>query len=650
MSSNNQHFYKFKEFRLDVAERLLVRDETPVSLMPKVFDVLAVLVEQNGHLVEKDELLRVVWEDAFVEESNVARVIHSLRKILGEDAENKFIETVPKKGYRFIAEVEKVNGAKSNGNGFATEINGNHFSQNGRPRSETVAEIADAPMPLAFFNKRKAKLWIFGTLLIFSLLIVGVWYYDEVWSAGSQSNEITKKSIAVLPLKPISNEKRDSIYELGIAESLILKLSSAKDLTVRPLSATRRYQDLDQNPTAAGREQQVDFVLSSNYQIVGGKIRVTSQLINVQTGNVEETFKSEKDSANVFLMQDSLANEIGGTILVRFGKRESMRTASRGTSNEEAYRLFLQAAFIFDQWNKTEINTAIEYLEHAVRLDPNFAQAYVCLGYAYRFSSGKTDTPQKQYLKSKEAIEKALALDSNSADAHAVSGMLKSSYKSDFAGAETDFRRAFELQPESPMAFALYANFLIISGRFDDALIYNRKALEIDPAAAASKINHGVILYYAHRYEEATVYFRKLVEEDKNFAYAYFWLWLLYDLQGNEAQAFEWFIKYQTQIKTSPEIITLYQNAYQKTGWKGILREIIAQNEKKIITENYSGLYYEVACFHARLGNKDKAFEYLEKVLEHHIATITMIKVDPYLDSLHDDPRFADLVRRVGLN
>jgi len=655
MSSNNQHFYKFREFRLDVAERLLVRDETPVSLMPKVFDVLAVLVEKNGHLVEKDELLRVVWEDTFVEESNVARVIHSLRKILGEDAENKFIETVPKKGYRFVAEVEKVNGAKSNGNGFAAEINGNRFSQNGRAQSESVdivftGEIADKTTPSAFFNTRKTKFWLFGTLLILTLLIIGIWYYDEVWSVSPKPNEITKKSIAVLPLKPISNEKRDSIYELGIAESLILKLSSAKDLTVRPLSATRKYQDLDQNPTVAGREQQVDFVLSSNYQIVGGKIRVTSQLINVQTGNVEETFKSEKDSEDVFLMQDSLANEIGGTILVRFGKRESMRTANRGTSNEEAYRLFLQAAFIFDQWNKTEIDTAINYLEQAIRLDPNFAQAYVCLGYAYRFSSSKNETPQKLYLKSKEAIEKALALDSNSADAHAVSGMLKSSYKSDFAGAETDFKRAFELQPESPMAFALYANFLIISARFDEALIYNKKALEIDPAASASKINHGVILYYAHRYEEATVYFRKLVEDDKNFAYAYFWLWLLYDLQGNEAQAFEWFIKYQTQIKTSPEIIALYQNAYQKTGWKGILREIIGQNEQKIKTTNYSGLLYEIACFHARLGNKDKAFEYLEKVLDQRIASITMIKVDPYLDSLRSDPRFAELVRQVGLN
>lgn len=671
MSSNNQHFYQFKEFRLDIIERKLLRGSTSISLTPKVFDVLAVLVERGGHLVEKDELLRLVWEDAFVEEANVARVIHSLRKILGEDGENKFIETVPKKGYRFVAEVEKINVFVPSQNGFAveaqtvlTKTNGNSLlpngngrikteKQNGSRTAELIDEVffpktVDAQMQGEHSGRRSGKLWVSGIVVIFTLLLTGIWFYDDVWLVKDTEDET--KSIAVLPLKPIGGETRDPIYELGIAESLILKLSSAKDLTVRPLSATRKYLELDQNPTDAGREQQVDFILSSNYQISGGKIRVTSQLINIKTGSVEEVFKSEKNSSNVFLMQDALANEIGNTLLARFGKRENSMIARRGTSNEEAYRLYLQAAFIFDQWNKTEIGTAIEYLERAVKLDPNFAQAYVFLGYAYRFSPGKTfGAPPEQFLKSKEAIKKALALDENLADAHAVSGMLKSGYESDFAGAENDFRRALEMNSESPMAVALYANFLIISGRFDEAIVQNKKAMEIDPAAATHQINHGVILYYAHRYTEAVAHFKGLIEKDKNFSYAYFWLWLLYDLKNDEAQAFDWFIKYQTQIKTPPETVQIYQNTYQKSGWKGVMREMIVQDEKRIITDDYSGLLYGIACFHARLGNKEKAFEYLEKVYAERLSTITLIKVDPFLDSLHGDPRFEKLVSRVGL-
>ncbi|HQU82782.1 MAG TPA: winged helix-turn-helix domain-containing protein, partial [Pyrinomonadaceae bacterium] len=499
MSSNNQTFYRFKEFRLDAAERMLLRGTSSISLTPKAFDVLEILVERNGRLVEKDELLKLVWEDTFVEESNIARVVHSLRKILGEDAENKFIETVPKKGYRFVAEVEKINET----NGFS--LNGNHSHEIfENPQATKKIESVESEK-FETTNKNRTKFAAFAAIFIFVFAVAGIWLYGNFRSKTDATKVPPQsRSIAVLPLKPLNSDARDSIYELGIAESLILKLSSAKDLTVRPLSATRKYQQLDQNPTDAGREQQVDLVLSSNYQLVNGKIRVTSQLIEVKSGNVEETFKTEKDSVDIFQMQDALANEIGSNLLTKLGNRENLLTISRITSNEEAYRLYLQAAFVFDQWNKTEMGTAIEYLERAVKLDPNFAEAYVYLGYAYRFTPGKySGAPQEQFAKSKAAIEKALALKPNLAEAFAVSGMLKSSYESDFAGAEKDFKHALEINPSSPMALALYGNFLTIPGRFDEAIALNKKAQEIEPAAITHKINYGMLLYYSCRYNEA---------------------------------------------------------------------------------------------------------------------------------------------------
>ena len=354
-------------------------------------------------------------------------------------------------------------------------------------------------------------------------------------------------------------------------------------------------------------------------------------------------------------MQDAIANDIGNKLLAQFGSRENNLTAKRGTSNEEAYRLYLQAGFIFEDWDELKLDKAIEYLEQAVKLDPNFAPAQVHLAYAYQtyqFIWSKNLTSDKEYyLKSKQAIEKALALDENSADAHAVSGLIKSGSENDFAGAEKEYKRAIELvEPDSYLAHGLYAYYLMNAGRFDEALTERKKSIEMDPASVVDKIVYGMILYYARRYDEAAAHYKIMIEKDKNLYHPYFWLWLISDLQGDEPEAYEWFIKYQTQIKTDPETIKLYQTAYQKSGTKGILREVIRQDEKIIAIDNNPDLLYEIACFSALLGNKEKAFEYLEKAYEIRKSSLNFIKIDPALDSLHGDPRFEQLVKRIGLN
>lgn len=218
-----------------------------------------------------------------------------------------------------------------------------------------------------------------STLLI--SLVSSLFYYRNTAFSKTPGNN---HSVAVLPLKSFKTEDQDAIYELGIAETLIFKLNSANDLTVRPLRATRKYLELDQNPVDEGRDQQVDFVLSTNYQIADGKIRVTSQIVNVQTGKVEEVFKSETSSADKFSMQDAIANDIGNKLLAQFGNRENNLTAKRGTSNEDAYRFYLKGVYIFEDWNEPEMGKAIEYLEQAIVLDPNYAPAQVRLAYAYQ--------------------------------------------------------------------------------------------------------------------------------------------------------------------------------------------------------------------------------------------------------------------------
>ena len=255
------------------------------------------------------------------------------------------------------------------------------------------------------------------------------------------------KSIAILPVQPLTAENRDVIYEFGIADSLTLKLSAAKNLIVRPLSATRKYADITQDAIAAGKEMQVDYVLASNYQIADGKIRVTSQLFNVATGQIEETYKSEKETSNIFATQDAIAGEVGNIILARFAMTESSLTAKRGTTNEEAYRLYLQG-MNSDTISGGITKKAIENFEQAITLDPNYARA---LG---RHSS------RAEYQKSIEAANKALALDPNLSEGYSALCWKKFFYEYDFAGAERDCKRAVELDPNSPMAHHAYSTFL----------------------------------------------------------------------------------------------------------------------------------------------------------------------------------------------
>ncbi|MEO5860808.1 MAG: winged helix-turn-helix domain-containing protein [Pyrinomonadaceae bacterium] len=661
MITGYRNSYSFNEFHLDVAERLLLREGIPISLPPRMFDLLALLVERNGHLVHKDELLRIVWEDAFVEEANVARMVHSLRKIFGETNDSKFIETVSKKGYRFVAEVTITGDTSStqsvctlNAKPDLSDVRIDDESQS-VPRSPEIDDgislstyLPDRP-PAEYSGNRLLIASLAGAFLIFSLLVAGAWIFNRFPTVSN--SQIHKMSIAVLPVKPINNESRELIYELGIAESIIFQLNKGKSVKVRPLSAILRYSAVDQNAVDAGKEQQVEFVLSSNYQVEDGTIRVTSQLINVQDGSVDEVYKSESEAANKFLMQDAIANDIGNRLLARFSGASVNLKARRETSNEEAYRLYLRAGVILEEWEEPKLSEAIEYLEQAVSLDPNFAAAHVDLAYAYQtyqYNWSKTLSSEKEYyLKSKQAIETVLSLDENSANAHAVSGLIKSGYENDFAGAEKEFQRAIELDPDSIYGHGLYANFLIMKGRFDEALVERNKAIEINPALVVNHLAYGMILYNAHRYTQATVHFKSLLGKGSD-SQPYFWLWRLADLQGNESEAYEWFIKLQTQNKTAPETIQLYQTAYRKAGSKGILREVIRQDEKIIAADNNPDLLYEIATFNALLGNSEKALEYLDKAYERRRSSLNYMKVDPALDSLHGDRRFNELVARVG--
>ena len=384
------------------------------------------------------------------------------------------------------------------------------------------------------------------------------------------------KSIAVLPAKAINSVNRDEIYEIGIADSLILKLSSMKGFVVRPLSVMRKYADVGQEPLAAGREQKTDYVLASNYQLEGGKIRITAQLWNVASGQIEETYKSEKDAADVFAMQDAIASEVGNVLSARFGTTPSGRTAKRGTANEEAYRLYLQGMYLSGKRTSADANKAVEVLEQSVRLDPKYAQAWAGLALVHRNIGGRGSNAQEAYQKSREALNTALALDGNLADAHCALCVQKMSYEYDFDGAERECKRAIELDPNSSQAHSAYSRYLNCRGRFDEGIAEIKTAIELEPASLVNQRDYGVSLYYARRYADAVTQLKRVIAMDEKFDTAYNWLGVALEMQGKYPEAFEWWMKGRARNFPDPDeqkITEADKAVYQTSGWQGMLLE-----------------------------------------------------------------------------
>ena len=679
------HNFEFGEFLLDAKEKVLLRDGKPLSITPKAFQLLFVLLENHGHLVEKDELMKSVWADSFVEEGNITFTIGLLRKLLGDDTKNsRFIETVPKRGYRFIADVRRVEAEKkdapesfvaseitkpqiSSNPHFAVERRGNVIAvaewQNetgknfGEEREEKTLNGNEAAIWQATngdANKQTAEtrhgfspqIRRHKPLAAFALavLLVGsiaLGYY--LFSVG-KTTVGDKKSIAVLPLKPINTANRDEIYEIGIADSLILRLSSMKGFIVRPLSATRKYTDIEQDPIAAGRQQQVYYVLASNYQLAGGKIKITAQLFNVVSGQIEETYKSEKNAGDVFAMQDAIAGEVGNILLTRFATTSTSPTAKRGTTNEEAYRLYLQGKNLTYSPSAENARKGIEYFEQAIRLDPNFARGYAAMAHAYAASGMlRHNFPREEFEKARQAVAKALELDPNLADAYAVSGQLNFLYEWNYPAAEKDLLRALELEPNSDLTRKEYATFLAALGRFDEAVAEINLALEIDPNSIYIQGYRGRILFLARRYDEAILQFKQIFEVNEKFDLG--WLWTSYQLKGNDGAAYEWFIK--SQKERNPERLEVYQNAYKTAGWRGVRLKHL--EFEKLNDQKPSANFYAMARQCALVGDNEQAFAYLNKAVEKRQGQMFQLNVEPPFDILRDDSRFDELVRRVGL-
>lgn len=622
----NGIIYEFSEFRLIPDDGLLLRDDEPVPLPPKAYETLVLLIQHHGHLVKKAQLMEKVWSDAFVEEAVVSKCVWTIRNALGEGSKSqRFIQTVPKRGYKFVGDVIERREAypiplemNENGNGA--------WDVRDEPDASAVAHAPASPV-----MARKLPLYI--GLSVAAIVGISILYMISLAPAAVATG--APSSLAILPLQPVDSQSRSEIHEMGVAEALIHRLSSSKGLIVRPLSSVRNYAATYQDPVAAGRQLKVDYVLTSNYQLADGKIRITALLIDVPSGGVQETFKVETAEEDIFPLQDAVADEIAKRLIARFNRTPASHFATRGTTNEEAYRLYLQGKALAMKRNPVDAEKARGYLDQAIRLDPNFALAYAQLA---RVTQKASDTPGES-SRTIELIEKALQLDPNLAEAYVARAEKTLTLDWNFPAVEKDLKKALELEPNNDQAHWLSALLSLNRGRFDEAMASIEIARSIDPGAVMYMFHRGRILYYARRYDEAITQYQQASELDDRFMHPFNWRARVHEVLGDHAAAYEFFIKGEERSPRKDRI-DLYRKLYETQGWLGVRRDA---GEAGRMTVSF-----DLARLYALLGDEDAAFECLNKAVEKREWLVLTLQVEPAFDNLRDDPRFAELLARVA--
>lgn len=577
MDNQRAHTYQFGDFCLDAAKRLLLdHDGKPLSLTPKAFETLLYLVERGGAVLDKDELMRVVWPDTVVEENNLNQLISTLRRVLGDDrAGHRYIMTVPGRGYCFVADVSTHT-----------------------PHTETPAPTALA-------------------------------------------------TIAVLPFKPLVAEHRDASLELGMADTLIARLSG-REVIVRPISSVRKYVDLDQDPLVAGRELGVGSVLEGSIQRWADYIRVTARLISISTGTSLWSGSFDEKFTDIFTVQDAVAEKVANALALQLGSEERLRLTKRYTENVEAYEFYLKGRYHVSKLTLPDMQKGVTYFQQALVIDPSYALAHVGLANAFLRISIAGEMPSMAFFpKAKAAAQKAIEIDGHLADAHAALGWSTFWYDWDWNAAENQAQRALELNPNNADAHEAYAHLLSNTGRHAEALAEIRRARELDPLNLLTNALEAQFLLHAGKPDEALARLLKTFEVEPNFWIAHLFASSAYTEKGMFAEAIVEAEQARAFSGGSSHAIAFGAYALSRSGKQAEARAVL-EELLRLPAERYVPPYH-IALIYNSFDEREKTLAWLERGFEQRDPKLTFLKVEPKWNNLRDDPRFQNLLRRIGL-
>ncbi len=488
-------------------------------------------------------------------------------------------------------------------------------------------------------KRHKGGVFAISSILLLAVLGFGYWFFSN---RASNARQI--ESIAVLPFVNESNNSEVEYLSDGMTETLINNLSQLPKLSVKARSSVFHYKGKTVNSQTVGTELTVQAILNGRVVQRGENLLLSLELVDAQTGNQIWGEQYNRKLTDLVSLQTEIARDVSNKLRVRLSGADEQRLAKNYTENAEANQLYLRGRYHWNRRTVKDIKKSIEYFQQAVMLDPNYTLAYTGLADAYSVLPTYGGAPSREVVpKAREAALKALSLDNQLAESHISLGIILNYYDYDFAGAEREFQRAIELNPNSAAAHQVYGNLLLNLGRHEESLNEIRRALEIEPLSPFINRFYGIALLWARRYDESVEQLKKTLELDANFIPAYDTLGNAYRIQGRYADSVEAYASAQ-QALNNLEAAALMRDSFSKGGWQGFLR---AMTDKPQL--NYLKSNYVVATYHTELGEKDEAIALLNKAYEEREFFITLLKVDPRLDPLRDDPRFQDLMRRVGL-
>ena len=639
-----QSSIRFGEFELELRSGELRKDGSPVKLQPQPLKVLALLVANAGRLVTREEIQRAVWDgETFVDfEHGLNFCIKQIRAALGDNAQAPlYIETLPRRGYRFIAPVEKSEQSK--------DANHSAGASSQIANLEAAPSIKDAKREAVSDHApdRPVINWRTLALVLIPLLIIGAYFVWQRFATSTVPAKV-KVMLAVMPFENLSSDPEQDYFSDGMTEEMIAQLGSLQPARLGVIARTsamtykRGAKDIRQ---IAG-ELNVDYVLEGSVRREGDRVRITAQLIQTsdQTHLWSESY--ERSGQNVLAVQSEVARSIARALALELLPAEQAET-SAGAISTEAHDAYLKGRYLWNKGRADHIEKSISQYERAIEIAPDYALAYaglsdsyIMLGMYYRLS------PAEAYAKAKTAAARALELDDTIAEAHTSLGTIRFRFDWDWPEAEREFKRALELNPSYSRAHHDYAWFLVAMERFDEAIAEIKRAQELDPLSPLANSDVGWVYLRARRYDDAIKQIQRTLELEPDFGSAQACLERAYRMKGMYKEALDVARKEMIRRGASNEELAALDRADAIESMRNVGRLRLKERIETAKSRNISP--YSVAALYAELDEKDASFEWLERAFRERDSDIASLKVDPAFDSLHSDARFFNLLRRIG--
>jgi TolB-like protein/DNA-binding winged helix-turn-helix (wHTH) protein/Tfp pilus assembly protein PilF len=622
--------FQFSDFALDPRRFELRRGERILKLEKIPMELLILLVEREGELVSRHEIVDRLWgPDTFLDsDRSINTAVSKLRLVLRDDSERpRYIQTVVGKGYRFIADISQVQTPEATPG----------------PEAATAAAAEDVPAPPAARQlvRRRLGLLVTGFSLLIAALAGG---YYAFRSQPVQS----PKTLAVLPFEPLNQSDRDEYLELGMADALITKLSRSGRLIVRPTSAIRKYMDANSDPLEAGRALQVEAVLDGSIQRFGDRLRVSIRLLRVRDGASLWSESYDTKFTDVFQVQDSVSERVGDALALQLSGLEKASLRKRDTTNPLAYELYMRGIFFWNKRTEDGLRKAVSYFEQAIALDPNYALAYAGLVAAlnpmgYRGYA----SPQEIHPRMRTAATRAVTLDPTLPEAHVALAATLAFHEWNWAEGEKEFQRALELNPNLSLAHYWYGILLEMVGRYDEALKQRQRAQELDPITPIIISGLGDTEFLLGDNERALAQFHKALELDNSLDHSRVEIGQVYEQRGDYERAIS---EYRLALQYSPGsrfAKAALGHALARAGFTVETKQILSELEEPSAS-GYASPFH-VAIVYEGLGDHETALNYLDRAYDQRESALAGIMITPQFQTLHTHPRFQKLLQKMGL-